>query len=68
MTPEQQEYLKEAIQKANDNFKNLYNGMMAEAMEEAESMVFMFTGILTKLHLLRQYSRCMKVLCKGRKL
>lgn len=37
MTPEQQEYLKEAIQKANDNFKNLYNGMMAEAMEEAES-------------------------------
>ena len=33
MTPEQQEYLKEAIQKANDNFKNLYNGMMVEAME-----------------------------------
>ena len=23
-------------------------------------MVFMFNGILTKLHLLRQYSRCMK--------
>ena len=34
MTPEQQEYLKEAIQKANDNFKNLYNGMMAEAMDK----------------------------------
>lgn len=33
----QKNQLVTAIQKANENFKNLYNGMMAEAMEEAQS-------------------------------
>lgn len=37
MTDEQKEILVTSIQKANDNFKNLYNGMMAEAIVEAES-------------------------------
>lgn len=32
----QKELLTSSIQKANENFKSLYNGMMAEAIEEAE--------------------------------
>lgn len=37
MSQEQKDILVGAIQKANDNFKELYNGMMADAIEEAES-------------------------------
>ncbi|MGN0297994.1 MAG: TRAP transporter substrate-binding protein DctP [Lachnospiraceae bacterium] len=37
LTDEQKELLVSSIQKANENFKNLYNGMMAEAIEEAEA-------------------------------
>ncbi|MCD8221771.1 MAG: TRAP transporter substrate-binding protein DctP [Clostridiales bacterium] len=36
LTDGQKELLTTAIQKANDNFKNLYNGMMLEATQEAE--------------------------------
>ena len=35
MSETQQKLLKDSIQRANDNFKSLYNNMMAEAMEEA---------------------------------
>ena len=37
MTDGQKQLLVDSIQKANENFKSLYNGMMAEAVEEAES-------------------------------
>ena len=37
LSAEQQDYLVECLEKTNDNFKKLYNGMMEEAMEEAES-------------------------------
>ena len=37
LTEEQQDYLVECLEKTNDNFKKLYNGMMEEAIEEAES-------------------------------
>lgn len=37
LTVEQQEYLVECLEKTNNNFKSLYNGMMEEAMKEAES-------------------------------
>lgn len=37
MTDGQKKLLVDSIQKANENFKSLYNGMMAEAIEEAES-------------------------------
>lgn len=60
MTPEQQEYLKEAIQKANDNFKNLYNGMMAEAMEEAESHGVHVYRDIDKTAFIEAVQRCMK--------
>ena len=36
LTKEQQDYLVECLEKTNENFKKLYNGMMDEAMEEAE--------------------------------
>ncbi|SCP96560.1 TRAP transporter substrate-binding protein DctP [Anaerobium acetethylicum] len=36
LTKGQQEYLVEALEKTNDNFKSLYNGMMEKGMEEAE--------------------------------
>lgn len=36
LSKEEQTLLVESIQKANDNFKNLYNNMMAEAMDEAQ--------------------------------
>lgn len=36
LSAEQQELLVTSIQKANDNFKTLYNGMMADAIAEAE--------------------------------
>ncbi len=36
LTDGQKNQLVTAIQKANDNFKSLYNGMMAEAIEEAK--------------------------------
>ena len=37
MTREQQDYLVKGFEKTNENFKQLYNGMMDQAMEEAES-------------------------------
>ncbi|MDO5407969.1 MAG: TRAP transporter substrate-binding protein DctP [Eubacteriales bacterium] len=37
MSEDQRETLVSSIQKANENFKSLYNGMMAEAIVEAES-------------------------------
>ena len=37
LSKEQQDYLVECLEKTNDNFKKLYNGMMEEAMEEAQS-------------------------------
>lgn len=37
LTDGQKQLLVDSIQKANENFKSLYNGMMAEAIEEAES-------------------------------
>ena len=37
MTKEQQDYLVQGIEETNENFKKLYNGMMEEAMAEAES-------------------------------
>lgn len=37
LTEEQQNYLTECLEKTNENFKSLYNGMMEEAIEEAES-------------------------------
>ena len=37
LTEEQREYLIESLEKTNENFKSLYNGMMAEAVEEFES-------------------------------
>ena len=37
MTDGQKKLLVDSIQKANENFKSLYNGMMAEAIEEAQS-------------------------------
>lgn len=36
LTDEQKDYLVECLQKTNENFKSLYNGMMEEAMEEAQ--------------------------------
>ena len=36
LTKEQQDYLVECLEKTNENFKKLYNGMMDEAIEEAE--------------------------------
>ena len=36
LTKEQQDELVECLEKTNENFKKLYNGMMDEAMEEAE--------------------------------
>lgn len=36
LTDQQQTVLVDSIQKANENFKSLYNNMMAEAMEEAQ--------------------------------
>lgn len=36
LSEEQQSVLVDSIQKANENFKNLYNSMMEEAMEEAQ--------------------------------
>lgn len=36
LTKEQQDYLIECLEKTNENFKKLYNGMMDEAMKEAE--------------------------------
>ena len=38
MTPEQQDYLVEALNASNDNFKAQYDRMMAEAVEEAKAM------------------------------
>ena len=37
MTEGQKQLLVDSIQKANENFKSLYNGMMAEAIAEAET-------------------------------
>ena len=37
LSSDQQDYLVECLEKTNDNFKKLYNGMMEEAMEEAQS-------------------------------
>lgn len=37
LTDEQKEYLIDCLEKTNENFKSLYNDMMAEAMEEAQS-------------------------------
>lgn len=37
LSQEQREYLMECMRRTNDNFKNLYNGMMEEAIKEAES-------------------------------
>lgn len=37
LTAEQQNYLKECLTKTNDNYKSLYNGMMADAIAEAEA-------------------------------
>lgn len=37
LSTDQQEYLVESLEKTNDNFKSLYNGMMEEAIEEAQS-------------------------------
>lgn len=36
LSKEQQDYLVECLEKTNDNFKKLYNGMMEEAIAEAE--------------------------------
>lgn len=36
LTKEQQDYLVECLEKTNENFKSLYQGMMEEAIEEAE--------------------------------
>ena len=36
LTKVQQDYLVECLEKTNENFKKLYNGMMEEAIEEAE--------------------------------
>lgn len=37
LTDEQKDYLVECLEKTNDNFKSLYNGMMADAIEEVEA-------------------------------
>lgn len=37
LSEEQRAYLIECLEKTNDNFKSLYNGMMEEAIQEAES-------------------------------
>lgn len=36
LSKEQQDYLVECLEKTNENFKKLYNGMMEDAIEEAE--------------------------------
>lgn len=36
LTPEQQQHLRDALAKTNDNFKSQYDRMMAEAIEEAK--------------------------------
>ncbi len=36
LTPEQQQHLKDSLAKTNDNFKQQYDRMMAEAIEEAK--------------------------------
>lgn len=38
LTAEQQDYLKECLSGINENFKQMYNRMMDEAIEEAEGM------------------------------
>ncbi|MCB7060098.1 hypothetical protein LIZ31_19170, partial [Eggerthella lenta] len=37
MTAQQQDYLVKGFEQTNENFKQLYNGMMDEAVAEAES-------------------------------
>lgn len=37
LSQEQKDYLVECLEKTNSNFKSLYNGMMAEAIEEVEA-------------------------------
>ena len=39
LSKEQQDYLKECLNGINENFKQMYNRMMDEAIEEAEGMV-----------------------------
>lgn len=59
MSEKQRQSLIKALEETNDNFKSLYNGMMEDAIEHAESKGVHVYKDIDKTPLLRQYSQYM---------